>query len=192
MDLDPLSQKIWQKLHDEEWVCPCCDEKHNGLFDLACSKPDFWQGEDKHKPNSEFQLADNILTEDVCIIDGKHFFVRCVLPIPIVNTDQDFGFGTWVTLSQKNFQIYMETFDEGNQGDLGPWFGWFSNRLKGYPDTINLKCQIYPQEGRIRPLIELEPTDHPLSIAQRDGISFDEALDIYARYGHDFRKALAE
>ncbi len=21
------------------------------------------------------------------------------------------------------------------QGDLGPWFGWFSNRLKGYEDT---------------------------------------------------------
>ena len=42
----PLEQDPrWQRLHDREWMCPCCGEMHDGLFALACDKPDFWQGQ---------------------------------------------------------------------------------------------------------------------------------------------------
>ena len=68
--------------------------------------------------------------------------------------------------------------------DLGPRFGWFSNRLKGYPDTLNLKCQVHPRAGRQRPWIELEATDHPLALEQRNGITFDRLLEILALHGH--------
>ena len=61
------------------------------------------------------------------------------------------------------------------------------DRLKSYPDTLNMKCQVHPREGRQRPTIELEPTDHPLAIEQRDGITFDRLLTIYALNGHDLR-----
>jgi hypothetical protein len=52
---------------------------------------------------------------------------------------------------------------------------------------VNLKCHVRPRSGRQRPLIELEPTDHPLSVEQRDGISIDRLLEIYAINGHDLR-----
>ena len=97
-----------------------------------------------------------------------------------------------MTLSRKNFEIYTETFDGGRQDGLGPWFGWFSNRLEGYPETLNLKAQVRPQGGHVRPLVELEPTDHPLAIEQRHGISFDRLLEIYALNGHDMRPSLTD
>jgi hypothetical protein len=113
--------------------------------------------------------------------------------LPIRNKPgANFGFGTWSTLSPANFDRYVETFDSGKQDDLGPWFGWFSNRLKGYPDTLNLKCQVRPQAGRQRPSIELEQSEHSLAIDQRDGITFDRLLDIYAAHGHDLRAALSD
>ncbi len=125
--------------------------------------------------------------------DGEHFFVRCVLLVPIVAASGDrFGFGVWSTLSKQNFTLYVDTFDGGEQGGLGPWFGWFSNRLKGYPDTLNLKCRVMPRDGRERPLVELEPTAHPLAVEQRDGITFDRLLEIYALNGHDLRGALSD
>ena len=34
----------------------------------------------------------------------------------------------------------------------------------------------------LRPAIELEPTDHPLAVDQRDGISLDRAWEIVHRY----------
>lgn len=188
----PLSRDPrWLKLHDCEWLCPCCGESHQGLFDIACDKPDFWQGPEEQSPNSEVLTSDNVLTEDFCILNGEHFFVRCVLRLPIIGTtDEHFAFGVWATLSKENFDIYLDAFDAGNSEDLGPWFGWFSNKLPGYPDTLNLKCQVYPQGDRQRPHIMLETTDHPLAIEQRLGITFDRLLEIYAASGHDMRAAL--
>lgn len=182
----------WRRLHERAWPCSNCKESHLGLFDLACERPDQFQGDDV-RPNAELAGAENILTEDFCILDGQHYFVRCVLQLPIIGSDTEFfGFGVWSTLSKKNFDIYVATFDDGNQGELGPWFGWFSNRLKGYPDTLNLKCQVYPQDGRQRPYVEIEPTEHPLAVDQRDGISFDRILELYALNGHDLRPALTD
>lgn len=188
-DQDPR----WSKLHDREWTCPCCGEKHAGIFDLACDNPEFWQGDREKKPNSGARFSNTILTEDFCILEGEHFFVRSVLNMPIIGrAGREFGYGIWVTLSKKNFDLYLDTFDAGEQGHLGPWFGWFSNRLKGYPDTLNLKCQVHPKDGRQRPSVELESTEHPLAVEQREGIAFDRILDIYALNGHDLRDALSE
>jgi hypothetical protein len=54
-----------------------------------------------------------------------------------------------------------------------------------------MKCRVRPQNDSQRPLIELEPTDHPLSAEQQNGISLDRILDIYAENGHDMRDALS-
>jgi hypothetical protein len=188
LDQDPR----WLRLHNREWTCPTCGLKHAGLFDLACGKPDFWQGNEEKRANSEVRASNNVLTEDFCVLNGEHFFVRCVLQLPIVGRPHTyFGFGVWTTLSRKNFDLYLDTFDSGEQSNLGPWFGWFSNRLEGYPDTLNLKCQVHPQGGRRRPYIELEPIEHPLAIEQQNGITFDRVLELYALNGHDLRDALS-
>jgi hypothetical protein len=191
MDLE--QDRRWLRLHDRAWTCPCCGENHAGLFDLACDAPDFWRDGAERKPNADIVSATHILTEDFCILDGEHFFVRGVLELPIIGASGErFGFGVWTTLSRKNFDLYLASFDSGEQGHLGPWFGWFSNRLSGYPDTLNLKCQVHPQDGRKRPLIALEATDHPLAVEQHEGITFDRLLEIYAQHGHDLRIALLD
>ena len=192
MKLDLDQDPRWRRFQARATRCPSCGATHRGLFDLACDKPDFWQG-GAARPNSELPSSDNILTEDFCILDGEHFFVRGVLQFPILGKAETFfGFGTWATLSKKNFDRYVETFDSGEQEGLGPWFGWFSNRLKGYPETLNLKCQVHPRAGRQRPYIELEPAEHPLAVEQHKGISFDRLLEIYALNGHDLRRVLSK
>jgi hypothetical protein len=162
------------------------------LFDLAYDKPYHFAGNEK-RPNSELRTSNNILTEDFCILDGEHFFVRCVLRLPIAGRpDAHFGFGVWSSLSKENFDLYVDTFDRGNRGELGPWFGWFSNRLNGYPDTLNLACRVHPQDDQQRPLIELEPTDHPLAVEQRLGMTFERLIETYALAGHDLKSALSD
>jgi hypothetical protein len=189
LDRDPR----WLRLHDRKWRCSCCGQTHGGLFDLVLAKPDAWPGADKPRPNWEVATSSNILTEDFCILEGEHFFVRCLLRLPLVDKpDSSLTFCIWSTLSRANFDLYLDTFDGGEQGGLGPWFGWFSNRLIGYPDTFNLKCHVQPRADRQRPLIELEPTEHPLAIEQRAGITFDRVLEIYALSGHDLRTALSD
>jgi len=184
----------WRRLNDHTWDCASCGTQHRGLFDLSSARPEAWPDGEEWRPNLEVIESSHVLAEDFCILNGEHFFVRCLLLLPIrgVGADAIFGFGIWSTLSKKNFELYVDTFDSGDQGNLGPWFGWLSNRLHGYPDTLNLKCQIHPRANRQRPFVELESVDHPLAIEQRDGITLDRLLDIYAENGHDVRAALLD
>jgi len=51
------------------------------------------------------------------------------------------------------------------------------------------RAQLPKRESRRRPCLKLEPTDHPLPIERRDGITLDR-LEIYAMHVHDLRPAL--
>jgi hypothetical protein len=130
LDSDPR----WLRLHDQDWVCSCCGVKHGGLFDLGNEYPHVWSSRPEVRPNSEIRSSRDIQTQDFCVRDNTHFFVRCVLELPIIGSDGErFGYGVWSTLSEQNFEAYLEGFDSGDHGHLGPWFGWFSNQLAGYP-----------------------------------------------------------
>ncbi len=66
-----------------------------------------------------------------------------------------------------------------------PYFGWLSSVVPGYPKTLSLNTMVHTRPVGARPLIELEPTDHPLAVEQRDGISWDRIQQIaeLARHG---------
>ena len=53
-----------------------------------------------------------------------------------------------------------------------------------YPDTLNLKTRVHLRDDGVRPSIELEPTEHPLAIEQRDGITAERVAELYARLVH--------
>ena len=159
------------------YVCGHCGLAHNGLPASTCRAPGLWLDATEEERARDFRLSD-----DFCAWREEHFFVRCVLAIPILDSDSEvFEFGVWSTLSAENFWRYVETFDDLDQSKLGAMFGWFSNRLAGYPDTQGLACHVVSRDNRQRPMIVLEPTDHPLAVQQREGVSLDYVL----RYLHD-------
>jgi len=53
-----------------------------------------------------------------------------------------------------------------------------------YPSTENLKTRVHLRDNGVRPYIELEATDHPLAVEQRNGIAADRVAEIYAHYEH--------
>lgn len=185
MASDLADDPRWRRLHERPWTCRGCGGTHTGLFDLVVACPYLWPAEEPAVANGEIAGRQHVLTEDFCILRGEHRFIRGVLGLPIAGSGGAvLGFGVWSSLSEASFLAYAETFNAGGAGTAGPWFGWFSNRLPFYPDTLNLKCRVHPQDGRRRPQIELEPTDHPLAIDQRQGIPLDRVLEIYAAAGH--------
>lgn len=188
LDQDPR----WVRLHTMPWTCRCCGERHAELFDLAFIKPDFWHLSNVGEPNSALTPDSvNILTEDFCIVEGETYFVRGVLNLPILGSDGcTLGLGVWSSLAKRKFITYVETFDDGEQGDLGPWSGRFANSLQGYAQTLNAPCRVLPRDDNLRPCIEIANCSHPLAVEQRDGITFDRVLDLYALNGHDIRPSL--
>ena len=156
--------------------CATCGELHDELPDIGADKPDPWFGIPENERHRRVKL-----TPDTCIIDGRDYFIRGVLELPIHDHPHPFGFGVWVSQKRENFETYVRNNDTDQ---IGPFFGWFCTRIAYYPeDTTVLKSRAHFRTGSLRPLIELEPTDHPLAVDQREGITLGKAWEIVHFYG---------
>lgn len=164
------------------WVCPTCGQTHDELPAVTAAAPLAWE-----QATAREQADDFDLTTDTCIWKDEHYFVRGVLELPLTDREGVLSFGVWTSLSRDSFFRYLPTFQDENEGDrigMPPMFGWFSNSLPGYPETLNLKCMVHARTGGLRPLIMLEESDHPLAVAQREGVPFREAVDyVHAHLG---------
>lgn len=127
----------------------------------------------------------SFLNADICVLDDEWYFVRGVIEIPIIGFAEDqFCWGAWVSLSKKSFDEVMELWDKDPAGH-GPYFGWLNDNIELYsPSTLNLKTQVHIRGNKLRPRIELEPTDHPLSLEQRNGITIERVQEIAAALLH--------
>lgn len=125
------------------------------------------------------------LGSDDCVVDGTAYFVRGAIEIPVHGEDELFVWGVWVSLSKASFTKWGECFHAEHRSHIGPFFGWLDAWLKPYPDTRNLKTRVHLRDHGLRPYFEIEPTDHPLAVAQREGISVARVSEIYAQMVHD-------
>jgi hypothetical protein len=126
-----------------------------------------------------------LLNSDMCAIDGEHFFIVGNLEIPVLDHDEAFSWDVWVSLSKASFKRAYKLWTTPGRELEPPYFGWLSTRLPGYPDTIHLKTHVHTREVGRRPLVELEPTDHPLAVEQRTGITWDRVREIAELVMHD-------
>ena len=155
------------------FICSSCGQIHDGFADLALEAPYYFytvpEGERKHR---------SPLTSDLCSIDDEDFFIRGCLEIPIVGRPDPFSWGVWCSVSRANFERYREVFDV-RQSHVGPFFGWLSSRLPGYPDTLGLKVMAHLRDEKTRPWFELEHSDHPLSVDCVQGMTAERLQEIY-------------
>lgn len=163
------------------FTCSRCGRIHEGLPDIAFEAPYYYY------TVSEGERAVRCrLTTDVCTIDDTDFFIRGCLEIPLIDGEGSFAWGTWMSVSRTNFDRFKEVFDEPHPSHVGPLVGWFSSLLAGYPDTLRLKVRAHLRDQGIRPWFELEPTEHPLAVEQRHGITLLRLQEIYEANHHAF------
>jgi hypothetical protein len=119
---------------------------------------------------------------DLCMIDGHEHYIRGVLKIPVVECAEAYVWGVWVSISEASLKRILELWEATSiDPDEPPRFGWLANQLPGYPQSHEVKCHVHIQPVGQRPLITLEPTDYPLAIEQRNGITLDRVKAIAAR-----------
>ena len=161
------------------FTCTVCGEDHEGLPDLAFVAPFYYYT----VPEAE-RTTRCLLTSDLCSIDDEDFFIRGCLEIPVLDRAETFTWGAWCSVSRSNFEKYRDVVDEPHQSRVGPFFGWFSVRLPGYPDTLKLKVMAHLRDDGLRPWFELEDSDHPLSIEYKQGITMNRLNQIHEAHLH--------
>ena len=150
-----------------KWHCPTCGIEHDDLPRcLGVGAP--WQIMDI--PETEFERRVQ-LTSDICIVDGREFFIRGHIVIPIHGESDPLLLSVWSSLSRKSFDHMCSRWHDGDRDGDPPYFGWLSSHLPGYPDTRLLKLSVQSRRPGWVPIFTLEPTGHPLAVEQRNGIS---------------------
>jgi hypothetical protein len=162
-----------------KFTCSCCGQVHEGLADVGFPAPYYY-----YTVPAEQRDQRCVLTADLCSIDDRDFFIRGCLEIPIIGSDEHFSWGAWSSVSRANFIKYREVFAASGQANVGPFVGWLSVRLPGYPDTLTLKVMAHLRDDRTRPWFELEHSEHPLSVEYRLGITTERLRQIYEATVH--------
>lgn len=164
----------------KNWTCSQCGEVHTqSQMGYSFAAPWPWYT----TPAKERELH-GTLTENNCVLFNEDFFIRGCLEIPIIGQSEPLIWGVWMSLSQNNFERVRQQAKDPNRVDEPPYFGWFSSRVPVYPDTLLLKAKVHSREVGIAPYIELEPTNHPLAIEQRESITTDRAQEIMDQMQH--------
>lgn len=165
------------------FTCSCCGKIHEGSPSYGFKAPDHYaclSEEQKAKMGK--------ISSDLCTIthdEGVDYFVRAVLEVPIHGVSEPFTWGLWVSLSEKSFARYVETYDNPVEGD--GFFGWVCNRVPWYPSGETLATDVVVRVGGKRPLLFLHhggANDHPLIVDQRQGITIAKAQEIAEYLAH--------
>ena len=128
-------------------------------------------------PDEERKKRSNLSSEQ-CIIDGQYFFLRGLIEIPVLDSCDNFYWDVWVSVSAANFHRSSALWGTVGRENEPAFFGWLNTLIPIYPNRADLKAMVHTRPVSERPLIELEPTDHPLAIEQRNGITLKRVQEI--------------
>lgn len=125
-----------------------------------------------------------VLTPDQCVIDGKDFYLRGRILVPIHGLEEPFVWGVWAEVSPKSFIRANEIWNVPGRETEPPFPGWLNSELPLFGDTINLEVSVQTQVVGRRPQFKVIDLDHPLALEQRDGITMQRVEEIAERMLH--------
>jgi hypothetical protein len=159
---------------NDGYTCKSCGQTHAELpMCYGAEAPASWEAIPPEERGGRGGLS-----ADQCVIDDQFFFVLGRLEIPVIGQDESFCWLVWVSLSEKNFLRMNELWSTAGRESEPPYFGWLNTSLPCYPNTLSLKTHVHTRPVGKRPYIELEPTDHPLALEQRNGITLERVQEI--------------
>jgi hypothetical protein len=156
------------------FLCTTCGEQHDDLpLSYSVKAPQAVTA----VPPSELEQR-VAFSVDQCVIDGRDFYLRGRIPVPVDGREDPFIWGVWAEVSPKNFIRANELWIVEGREKEAPFSGWLDTDLFLYGDTINLEVQVHTMPVGRRPHFEIVDSDHPLAIEQKRGITLERVQQI--------------
>jgi len=167
------------------YKCAECGKWHSGSPSFSYQYPVYYFDVPEDERDRRVQVTDDLCQIEPASDDADGAVIYCIrvaLDITIIGLDNPFTWGVWVTQSQESFARYVDTFDEDQSAEQS--FGWLAVNMPFYNDAgpdeylTSLECEVnWGPQGQ-RPTAHLWECDHPLAVDQRNGISWDKAVEI--------------
>ena len=172
-------------LKEFRYLCSECGVEHSG-------SPSFSHLYPPHYFDVPEGLRDEyvVVDTDFCyikpypdgLIENPSWFIRVVLDVPIIDAQEPFTWGVWVSQSKESAEAYMDGFGT-DQTDFHS-FGWLTLNLpyyQSYDDNGHLQavpCNVRGGTKGQRPKIFIQECDHQLFLDQNSGLSWNKAIEI--------------
>jgi hypothetical protein len=155
------------------FACTVCGQRHELPLQYSVNAP---QAVLAVPPEERDQRI--VMTPDQCVIDGKDFYIRGRILLPIRDVAEPFVWGVWAEISPKSFLRANEFWHTPGRENEPAFPGWLNSDIFVFGNTINLEVEIHTQPVGQRPQFTLSDLNHPLAIEQRDGITLERAEEI--------------
>jgi hypothetical protein len=119
-----------------------------------------------------------VITPDQCVIDGRDFYLRGRILVPVIGLEEPFVWGIWAEVSPKNFVRTNELWTVEGRENEAAFPGWLNSQLPVFGDTFNLEVSVQTQPVGQRPQFTVVDEEHPLAVEQRNGISMERVEEI--------------
>lgn len=150
--------------------CSTCGEWHDEpALSFACDYPDMYAN-----MSADEREMRAVISSDQCIIDEERFFIRGLIEIPIIETDDVFLWGVWASLTEKNFDEISALWETPGRERIveDSFAALLANSIQGYyPKTADMKIRLRLQPLGSRPVFHVEDQTHMLGAEQAKGIS---------------------
>jgi len=164
----------------EGFTCSRCGEYHSEMpMCFGAEFPDYYFSVPADERINRVEL-----TESLCIIDEKHFFIRGRIEIPVAGTDNVFCWNVWISVSETNFIRMNEVWNDPDRINEPPYFGWLQTQLPGYAATLNIQTLAHTQPVGLIPQIEIIEENHPLAEEQQNGITWARVIELVEAVMH--------
>lgn len=160
--------------------------QRGGLISLPFHAPDGWPHGAIPTGQKALEVGDDRLSPTYCAFSG-HRFLRAVLLLPIAGARTVFGFETWGSVSEENWNAFLAA-RAGGEAFPG-CFAWVANALPGFDVSETVPCNLVPGPPGQMPRLQPHP-GNPLHDAQRSSITPSQLAEIYAAAGADFEALL--
>lgn len=170
------------EIEEMGYYCSDCGKYHRDIpMNYGAKSPTaYFNLTEDEKKNAE-------LTQDICVINEKRFFIKGQIKIKVDGKDDLFSWNVWVEITKEDFKEEYKNWDEENRFLRKPYSGILDTPLNCYPNTLGLKVNIQTQKLGFIPDILVDSTNHPLYFEQENGIDMKRvtmfALKIL--YGHE-------
>ena len=156
-----------------DYRCSHCGQVHAGpAFSHEIEAPDRWW------QISEFKRGEGELDEELCVVDNREFFIKGNLWISVRDGEQEFNWTVWASISREDFERSVELWDFAGREMEPAYPGRLANELALYPDSLGLEVKVHTLSVGERPMVALQPTEHPLGLEQRNGVRLARVREI--------------
>lgn len=159
-------------------ICSKCGEEHSlEEMELTFRRPDDVA---KLPEGDRARLVKE--NNDLCVIDGRRFFVRALLPLPVKSREHPYCIGLWVEVSQAAFERIYDLWDSEEQIHQPSFAAKIANEIPTTNASFGLDAELRLTGPATRPEVFLQVCPHQLYIEQVAGIDAHRASEYSALF----------